>query len=221
VGDVADADRVVAEIARRHDVTSIVHCAAFIFVGESMRSPLRDFANNVAGTIRLLEACAKAGVRHAMFSSTAAVCGEPRHVPIPESHSTLPINPYGESKLMVERVLAWLAASTGLRYAVRRYFNAAGADPDGEIREAHDPETHLVPAALARLEAGGAPRLTVRLSGGRAGRGDGGTRLAAGAIWPRHHRRNRVAPARRAVRSRGESARPPLTSAPRHGRSRR
>jgi UDP-glucose-4-epimerase GalE len=147
VGDIADAER-VAEVVRRHGVTSLVHCAAFIFVGESMRAPLRYFANNVAGSIRLLEACVEAGVREVVFSSTAAVYGEPRDVPIPEAHATLPINPYGESKLMVERVLAWLAAASGLRYAVLRYFNAAGADLDGEIGEAHDPETHLVPLAV-------------------------------------------------------------------------
>ena len=147
VGDIADAER-VADLVRRHRIESLIHCAAFTYVGESMREPLRYFANNVAGTIRLLEACTKNGLRNVVFSSTAAVYGEPRELPIPETHATAPINPYGESKAMIERVLLWLQRSAGMRHAVLRYFNAAGADPEGEIGEAHDPETHLVPLAV-------------------------------------------------------------------------
>ncbi|MBL8571874.1 MAG: UDP-glucose 4-epimerase GalE [Phreatobacter sp.] len=157
--DIADRAAVGRAIGS-HRIDAVMHFAAWIFVGESMTSPLKYFANNLGGSLALLDAAMAAGVRRVVFSSTAAVYGEPRQVPIPESHPTEPINPYGESKLMVERVLRWLDRQQGLRFAALRYFNASGADPDAEIGERHDPETHLVPLAiLAAL--GKAPALNI------------------------------------------------------------
>ena len=157
--DIADR-RAVGQAIATHRIDAVMHFAAWIFVGESMQDPLKYFANNLGGTVALLEAAMAAGVRRLVFSSTAAVYGEPRAVPIPESHPTEPINPYGESKLMVERVLRWLDQRQGLRFATLRYFNASGADPETEIGERHDPETHLVPLAiLAALGKG--PALSI------------------------------------------------------------
>lgn len=157
--EIADRHAVGQAIAA-HRIDAVMHFAAWIFVGESMQDPLKYFTNNLGGTIALLEAAMAAGVRKLVFSSTAAVYGEPRAVPIPESHPTEPINPYGESKLMVERVLRWLDQRQGLRFAALRYFNASGADPETEIGERHDPETHLVPLAiLAALGKG--PALSI------------------------------------------------------------
>ncbi|MBM3524596.1 MAG: UDP-glucose 4-epimerase GalE [Alphaproteobacteria bacterium] len=155
------ADRaVVRRAVESYRIDAVMHFAAWIFVGESMQAPMKYFANNLGGSLALIEAALEAGVRRVVFSSTAAVYGEPQRIPIPEGHPTLPINPYGESKLMVERVLDWLARRQGMRYATLRYFNASGADPEGEIGERHDPETHLVPLAiLAAL--GKAPALNI------------------------------------------------------------
>lgn len=135
-----------------------LHFAASIEAGLSMQAPEAFFANNTAGTLRLLEWLVDAGVERFVLSSTAAVYGEPRTVPIPEDHPTAPTNPYGESKLLVERALRWLAERRGLRTAVLRYFNAAGAtDQHGE---AHDPETHLLPLVL-QAAAGERARVAV------------------------------------------------------------
>jgi UDP-arabinose 4-epimerase len=143
------ADRVALErMLRRYDVGAVVHFAAYAYVGESMTDPGKYFRNNVANTLNLLEAMRVAGVEQIVFSSTCATYGVPDAVPIAEDHPQRPVNPYGESKLFIERALHWHGVAHGLRWMALRYFNAAGADPDGEIGEDHDPETHLIPLAI-------------------------------------------------------------------------
>ncbi len=144
-----------AEIARLlagHD--AVIHFAAFIAVGESMKVPEIYFENNVTGSISLLSAMLQAGVKHLVFSSTAAVYGNPVSSPIPENAAIAPVNPYGESKVMVETVLRWLDEIHGLRAIALRYFNACGADPEGGLGEEHDPETHLIPLMLRAVQTG-------------------------------------------------------------------
>jgi UDP-glucose 4-epimerase len=126
-------------------VDAVVHFAAYIAVGESTREPELYFANNVGGSLSLFEAMARAGVKRLVFSSTAAVYGEPPQSPIPEDSPFAPVSPYGESKAMVERVLAELDKYRGVRSVVLRYFNACGAEPEAHLGERHDPETHLIP----------------------------------------------------------------------------
>lgn len=146
-GDLADAaalERLFAE--QRFE--AVMHFASFIQVGESVTAPLKYYDNNVANTLKLLSSMEKAGVTRFVFSSTAAVYGSPETVPIPETASLRPENPYGRSKLMVEEVLADCELAWGLHSARLRYFNAAGAHPSGEIGEAHSPESHLIPIIL-------------------------------------------------------------------------
>jgi UDP-arabinose 4-epimerase len=147
-GDLADKASIVAAI-RRHDVKAVMQFAGFIEVGESVRDPSKYLRGNLFNTLNLLDAMVETGVRDIVFSSTAAVYGVPVHVPIREDHPLLPINPYGESKLGVERALAAYETAHGLRWAALRYFNAAGGDPQGLIGEAHGPESHLIPLAMA------------------------------------------------------------------------
>jgi UDP-glucose-4-epimerase GalE len=146
-GDLADRALLV-DVMKRHRVEAVIHFAAYAYVGESVTNPRKYFGNNVVGSLNLLDAMLDAGVRDIVFSSTCATYGEPRAVPIPEDHPQQPVNPYGESKLAVEKMLHWYSQAYDLRYAALRYFNAAGADPDGEIGEDHDPETHLIPLAI-------------------------------------------------------------------------
>ena len=146
-GDLLSPARLIAVI-RKHRPFAVLHFAALAYVGESVDDPMRYYRNNVGGTINLLQAMREAGVGKIVFSSTCAVYGVPKKVPIPESHPQAPLNPYGHSKRMVEQMLADSAAAHGLRSVSLRYFNAAGADPEGEIGEDHDPETHLIPLAL-------------------------------------------------------------------------
>ena len=146
-GDLHDEAR-LAQVVAAHRPVGVLHFAAFIEAGESVRDPLRFYHNNVAGTLALLRVMAGTGLDKLVFSSTAAVYGEPEQVPIPESHARKPVNPYGRSKLAVEQILTDIAATGTLDYCALRYFNAAGADPDGELGENHDPETHLIPLAL-------------------------------------------------------------------------
>jgi UDP-arabinose 4-epimerase len=154
VGDLCEGE-VIENALREHDVCAVIHLAGSIEVGESMKAPTQFFHNNFSNTITLLDAMRRVGVENIVFSSTAAVYGTPQRVPIPEDHPTAPVNPYGESKLMVERSLHWAGQIHGVRWMALRYFNAAGADPDLEIGEAHDPETHLIPrACLAALGEG-------------------------------------------------------------------
>ena len=155
-GDLADPAAIRRALSE-HDVKAVIHFAAYAYVGESMTDPGKYFRNNVAGTINLLDAMVAAGVRDLVFSSTCATYGEPREVPISESHPQNPVNAYGETKLAVERMLRWYGQAHGLRYAALRYFNAAGADPDGAVGEDHDPETHLIPLAIAAAHGRGGP----------------------------------------------------------------
>lgn len=146
-GDIADRGR-LDEVLRRHRPQAVMHFAGLIEVGESLRDPGRYYANNVGGALALLAAMRDHGPGHIVFSSTCATYGIPERVPIGEDAPQVPVNPYGRSKLMVERMLADFGAAHGLRWAALRYFNACGADPDGETGERHDPETHLIPRAL-------------------------------------------------------------------------
>ena len=144
VGDFADRDRVAA-LCRDHAVDYVVHMAANCQVGESVENPAKYYRNNLVKSLGLLDTVQGAGVRGMVFSSTAAVYGEPVEVPITEDHPTAPTNPYGETKLAFENALTWYRKAYGFRYVALRYFNAAGAHPDGDIGEDHDPESHLVP----------------------------------------------------------------------------
>lgn len=157
-GDLLDRDR-VARLFKDHEFAGVMHFAAYIAVGESVADPGKYYRNNVGGTITLLDAMVEHGVKPLVFSSTAAVYGTPEVVPIPESAPLMPINPYGRSKLTSERMIDDFATAHGIRYAVLRYFNACGADADGETGECHEPETHLIPLALDA--AGGKGELTV------------------------------------------------------------
>ena len=158
-GDLVDQST-LRRVFNDYPIKGVIHFAAYAYVGESMSLPEKYFRNNVINTLNLLEAMREAGVRHIVFSSTCATYGIPTEVPIPEHHAQHPINPYGESKLFVEKALHWHDAAHGLRYAALRYFNAAGADPDGEIGEDHEPETHLLPLAI-EAALGGRERLDI------------------------------------------------------------
>jgi UDP-glucose 4-epimerase len=146
-GDISDRtflDRVFAE----HNIQAVMHFAAYAYVGESVSNPSKYYWNNVAGTLTLLDAMVAADVKQIVFSSTCATYGVPQAVPITEDHPQSPINPYGTSKLMVEKILQDYDVAYGLRSVRFRYFNAAGADPSGELGEDHQPETHLIPLVL-------------------------------------------------------------------------
>ena len=127
---------------------AVMHFASFIQVGESVQEPAKYYANNVVNTLQLLDVMRAHGVKQFIFSSTAATFGEPQYVPIDEAHPQQPINPYGRTKLMVEQALADYDKAYGLKSVCLRYFNAAGADPEGQLGERHEPETHLVPLVL-------------------------------------------------------------------------
>jgi UDP-arabinose 4-epimerase len=147
VGAIADA-AAVRRALERHRVAAVIHLAAYAYVGESMEVPALYFENNVIGTLRLLEAALGAGVKRVVFSSTCATYGAPERLPIREDHPQQPLNPYGLTKLFVERVLQTYGRAHGLEWVSLRYFNAAGADCDGEVGEDHEPETHLIPLAI-------------------------------------------------------------------------
>jgi UDP-glucose-4-epimerase GalE len=146
-GELSDEHHLAAAISE-HRVSAIMHFAAYAFVGESVADPAAYYRNNLVGTLSLLAAMRQTGVDKIVFSSTCATYGNPDSVPIRESARQLPVNPYGETKLAIERALYWYGQAYGLRSVALRYFNAAGADPDGEIGELHEPETHLVPLVL-------------------------------------------------------------------------
>ena len=146
-GDLHDR-ALLAESMRVYKPAAVMHFAAFAYVGESVGDPELYYRNNVGGTLALLSAMREAGIGHLVFSSTCATYGNPSEVPIRETAPQHPVNPYGETKLAIERVLYWYAGAYGLRSVALRYFNAAGADPDGEIGEEHDPETHLIPLVV-------------------------------------------------------------------------
>jgi len=154
-GSLADAAALDA-VFKRHAITAVIQFAARIEVGESVRDPRKYFRNNLVCSLNLLDAMVANGVRDVVFSSTAAVYGQPVKVPIAEDHPLVPISPYGETKLFVERILEDYGKAYGLRWAALRYFNAAGADPDGELGEDHAPESHLIPRGIAAA-LGGSP----------------------------------------------------------------
>lgn len=155
VGDIADRARLDCVISR-YQPAAVMHFAAYAYVGESVADPGKYYRNNVAGTLTLLEAMRDHRVTQMIFSSSCATYGIPDAVPIIETTAQHPINPYGASKLMVERMIADFGAAHGLRWITLRYFNAAGADSRNQIGESHDPETHLIPLALAAASGMGA-----------------------------------------------------------------
>lgn len=136
------------EVMQENEIDSVIHFAASSLVGESMTKPLKYFHNNVCGMESLLSAMVRHDVRHIVFSSSAAVYGEPQSVPIMESAPTEPTNPYGETKLMMEKMMRWVDKAHDITFVSLRYFNAAGAMPDGSLGEDHAPETHLIPLIL-------------------------------------------------------------------------
>lgn len=145
--DVGDCNA-VRRIVEEYSVDAVLHLAGFCYVGQSMSDPGAYFHNNVTNTFRLLDTLCAAGVRTFVFSSSCTTYGIPSSVPIMEDAPQNPISPYGESKLFVERALKWYEHAYGLKWAALRYFNAAGADPDGQLGELHNPETHVIPLAL-------------------------------------------------------------------------
>jgi UDP-glucose-4-epimerase GalE len=146
-GDTADRASLAGAL-EAHRAFAVMHFAAFAYVGESVTEPALYYRNNLAGTLSLLDAMVEAGVDKIVFSSTCATYGNPASVPMGETAPQHPVNPYGETKLAIERALHWYGQAYGLRSASLRYFNAAGADPEGEIGELHNPETHLIPLIL-------------------------------------------------------------------------
>ena len=143
--------RAMQAILKKHRIELVMHFAAYCYVGESVTSPLKYYKNNLAAPLTLLEAMLACDVKKFVFSSTCATYGVPDKLPLTEDHPQRPINPYGESKYDLENVLKALARSDGLSFAALRYFNAAGASADGAIGEDHDPETHLIPLAIAQV----------------------------------------------------------------------
>ena len=147
VGDTSDRS-LLDKIFATHNIAAVMHFAAYIFVGESVKDPQKYYHNNVVGTLTLLEAMLKASIKKFVFSSTAAIYGEPQTSPIPEDHPKNPINPYGASKRMIEQILADFEIAYDFKSVCFRYFNAAGAHPNGLTGEDHNPETHLIPLVL-------------------------------------------------------------------------
>ena len=146
-GELGDVE-FVRGVIRKHKIEAVIHFAANAFVGESMTNPRKYFQNNVVNTLNLLNVMTDENVKNFVFSSTCATYGDPIRVPIDETHPQSPVNPYGESKLFVEKMLKWYGPAYNLKWTALRYFNAAGADPDGEIGEDHEPETHLIPLVI-------------------------------------------------------------------------
>jgi UDP-glucose-4-epimerase GalE len=142
------SEEAVRKALTDYSIDAVIHFAASAFVGESIGNPRKYFTNNSAATLTLLGAMLDVGVRAIVFSSTCATYGVPERSPITEDHPQAPVNPYGESKLFVERVLRWYGEAYGLKWTALRYFNAAGAEPESGLREEHDPETHLIPLVI-------------------------------------------------------------------------
>lgn len=146
-GDISDRQRLESVMCQYKPI-AVMHFAAYAYVGESVENPAKYYRNNTAGTLSLLESMKQCRIDRIIFSSTCATYGMPNQIPIVENHPQNPINPYGRSKLMIEWILRDFAAAYDLKYVSLRYFNAAGADPEAQIGEAHDPETHLIPLVL-------------------------------------------------------------------------
>jgi UDP-glucose 4-epimerase len=159
VADVKD-EVALESLFKKYSISAVMHFASYIQVGESVRLPGKYYDNNVGNTIRLLEAMVRHDVPRFIFSSTAAIFGDPQYVPIDENHPKAPINPYGRSKWMVEQILEDFQHAHGLRSICLRYFNAAGADSEGELGECHEPETHLIPLVL-QVAAGRREAITI------------------------------------------------------------
>jgi UDP-glucose 4-epimerase len=151
--DTRDTQKLIA-LLRQERIEAVIHFAAYISVGESTERPELYFSNNVCGSLSLFEAMLEAGVKRLVFSSTAAAYGIPAKVPIPEEEPYAPINPYGESKVMVEKILEWLDRYREFRSIRLRYFNACGAEPASGLGERHEPETHLIPLMLRAIQTG-------------------------------------------------------------------
>ncbi len=158
-GDIADL-QLIDDLFLRKRFDAVMHFASFIQVGESVQHPAKYYQNNVVNTLNLLNAMQVFGVDKFIFSSTAATFGEPQYTPIDEKHTQHPINPYGRTKLMVEQAMADYDKAYGIKSVALRYFNAAGADPDGQLGERHDPETHLIPLVL-QAASGRRPHINV------------------------------------------------------------
>lgn len=146
-GDLGD-EKLIREVVAGYGIQAVLHFAAHTYVGESTTHPRKYFENNVTRTLSMLDTLIDCSVNKVIFSSSCAIYGDPERIPIDESHPQKPVNPYGESKLMVERILHWYDRAYGIKAACLRYFNAAGADPDGEIGEVHAPESHLIPLVM-------------------------------------------------------------------------
>lgn len=146
-GDIRDT-AFLKTVFKKEDIDAVIHFAAYSLVGESMRNPLKYYENNLSGTLSLLSCMVESDVKFAVFSSSAAVYGEPKRIPISEDDPTEPTNTYGETKLAMEQMFKWTAAAHNIKYVSLRYFNACGAHPHGRIGEDHDPETHLIPIIL-------------------------------------------------------------------------
>ncbi|HXJ37851.1 MAG TPA: UDP-glucose 4-epimerase GalE [Bryobacteraceae bacterium] len=153
VADICDTEALV-RILRESPVDAVIHFAGYIAVGESMRTPDIYFRNNVTGSISLLTAMQEAGVRNIVFSSTAAVYGMPANIPVSESEPYAPVSVYGETKVMMEKMLDWYGLTQGFRSVCLRYFNASGADPANRAGEEHEPETHLIPLIFQAAQTG-------------------------------------------------------------------
>lgn len=150
-GDLADISN-LAVVFENYSIEAVIHFAASAYVGESVIDPEAYYINNVANTLNLLKCMRDYDCKKIIFSSTCATYGNPQHVPIDESHPQVPINPYGQSKLMVERILSDYSKAYDFKYILLRYFNAAGADPDLDLGECHDPEPHLIPLILEAVK---------------------------------------------------------------------
>lgn len=149
-GDVGD-ESLITKIIKEHSILGVIHFAGYISMKESMDNPAIYFENNTFQTLKLVETLRKNSVKNIIFSSTAGVYGNPERIPIAEDDRKMPTNPYGESKLMVEKILAWYQSNFGISFAALRYFNACGAKLDGSMGEDHDPETHIIPLAIKAL----------------------------------------------------------------------
>jgi UDP-glucose-4-epimerase GalE len=146
-GDISD-EALIRQILARHQIRAVLHFAGSAYIAESIQNPRKYFLNNVTKSLQFLDALLDFDVKQIVFSSTCATYGIPKYLPIDENHPQWPVNPYGESKLFIEKTLKWYGQTHGIRSVILRYFNAAGADPDGEIGEGHDPETHLIPNTI-------------------------------------------------------------------------
>ncbi len=163
--EIADKEG-IKKLIKEFQPFAVMHLASSINVRDSIKNPFLYYENNVTATLKLLEAVCETSVRHVVFSSSAAIYGQPIYTPIDETHAKLPIHPYGKSKLMAEEILQDLHAAYGLNFATLRYFNAAGADPDAEIGEVHNPETHLIPLAIkAAMQSGQASGSILKING--------------------------------------------------------